>query len=114
MRAYDYTLTYAYAHKGCYTVMERLAYVVYVPNKLTNVGVRCVSTLIKYISIYLRYLSIRRDQINFLDMFKNFQRMRAYIIYAIHTLTIRTTYAGYASHTVDIRLIRCRYVAHTH
>ena len=57
----------------------------YVPNTLIYVCVRCV---------------IRREQINFLDMFKIYQRMRAYRIYLTHTLTIRTAYAEYARHTL--------------
>ena len=36
-----------------------------------------------------------------MDMFKIFQRMRAYRIYVTHMLTIRTAYAGYARHTLD-------------
>ena len=58
----------------------------YVPNTLTYVGVHCV---------------IPRDQIIFLDMFKIYQRMRAYRIYVTHTLAIRMAYAGYARHTLN-------------
>jgi len=44
---------------------------------------------------------IRRDQINFKDMYKLYQRLQTYKIYVTHTLTIRTAYAGYARHTLN-------------
>jgi len=37
----------------------------------------------------------------FLDMFKIYQRMRAYRIYIVYTLFIRTAYAGYARRTLN-------------
>ena len=55
-------------------------------NLLTYVGVRCII----YAEIKL-----------FLDMFKIYQRLRAYRIYVTHTLTIPTAYAGYARHTLN-------------
>ena len=93
MRAYAHTLAKA-------EIRQR--YVrhtfVYVPNTLTYVGVRCV---------------IRRDQLIFLDIFKIYQRMRAYRIYVIHTLAIRTAYAGYDRHTLNTQEVRYSCVVKT-
>jgi len=51
----------------------------------------------------------------FLDMFKIYQRIRAYRIYVAHTLAIRTAYAGYARHTRNTLklLILYEYASHT-
>jgi len=42
----------------------------------------------------------------FLDMFKMYQRVRAYRIYVTHTLTC----AGHARHTLYVLKVRCSYV----
>jgi len=65
----------------------RLEYVVYVPNTLTCVGIRCVDEF--------------AEANIFLDMFKIYQRMRAYNIrysYAYHTHGM--------SHTMNTLIIR--------
>jgi len=49
----------------------------------------------------------------FLDMFKIYQRMRAYRIYVTHALTICTAYSGYARHALNMLLIRYEYAFHT-
>ena len=92
MQAYAHTL--AYARKRSYTLGVKQAYVEYIPNTLTYVGVCCV---------------IRRDQIYFLGMLKIYQRMRAYRIYVTHTLTILTAYTRYASHTLNTLKVRYSY-----
>ena len=46
----------------------------------------------------------------FLDMFKIYERMRAYRIYVTHTLTIRTAYARYARHTLNTLKVCYSYV----
>jgi len=67
----------------------------------------------EYADIRQCTLFIRRDHIIFLDMFKIYQRMRTYRIYATHTLTIRTAYAGYARHTLNTLKVRYSYVMNT-
>ena len=78
MRAYAYTL--AYAGTRWYTLVVRQAYVVYVPNTLTFVGVRCV---------------IGRDQI----FFGHVRNLSAYA-------SVQNIRYSYANHTHGIRWIR--------
>ena len=72
------------------------AYAVYVPNTLTNVGVRCF---------------IRRGQI--MDMVIIVQRKLPYSWYNTHTLTIRNTYAWYDRHSPNMLNVRFSYVLRT-
>ena len=53
----------------------------------------------------------------FLDMFKIYQRMRAYSLYVTHTLDIRSAYARHTLYTLKVRyayvIQRCQYAIHT-
>jgi len=86
---------------------------------LANADIRSRSTLgirrvrSEYADIRRRTLCYTQRQTHFLDMFKIYQRMRAYSIYVTHTLTVRTTYTGYARHTINTLKIRYSYATHT-
>jgi len=52
----------------------------------------------RWLSVYVYNAELYNSalQCSKLDMFKMYQRIRAYSIHVIYTLTIRTTYVGYA------------------
>jgi len=93
----------AYAHTSAL-----LANAIYVRSTL---GIRRVRS--EYAELRRRTLCYTQRPIFFVDMFKIYQRMRAYRINVTHTLTIRTAYAGYARHTLNTLKVRYSYVMNT-
>jgi len=73
-----------------------------------TLGIRRVHS--KYAHIRRCTLCYAQSRNDLLDMFKNYQRMRAYSIYVTHTLDIR--YA-YARHTFNTLKVRYSYVSRT-
>jgi len=77
----------------------------------STLGIRRVRS--KYADIPWLTLCYTQRPKYVLDMFKIYQRMQAYRIYVIHTLTIRTAYAGYARRTLYTQKLRYSYVMKT-
>jgi len=92
--------TTAYGISVCERMLIRSQTLIYVRGTL---GIRSVRS--EYADIRRCMFCYTQIPNYFLDMFKIYQRMRAYKIYVTYTLAIRMAYAGYARNTLDIRLI---------